>query len=80
MYDQALPYFENASKIAAATPDAGFPFTTNEQRVTALIGLRQLDAAQRLDDEIMARAEQENRLLHQSVALYLAAGIARSAG
>ena len=32
LYDQALPYFENASKIAAATPDAGFPFNTNEQR------------------------------------------------
>jgi hypothetical protein len=25
LYDQALPYFDNASKIAAATPDAGYP-------------------------------------------------------
>jgi CHAT domain-containing protein len=80
LYDQALPYFDNASKIAAATPGAGFPFNTNEQRVTALIGLRQLDAAQRLDDDIMAKAQQEKRLLHQSVALYLAAGIARARG
>jgi CHAT domain-containing protein len=80
LYDQALPYFDNASKIAAVTPDAGFPFNTNEQKVTALIGLHQLDAAQRLDDDILARAEQEKRLLHQSVALYLAAGIARARG
>jgi CHAT domain-containing protein len=80
LYDQALPYFDNASKIAAATPDAGFPFNTNEQRVTALIGLHQLDAAQHLDDDIMAKAEQQKRLLHQSVALDLAAGIARARG
>ena len=33
--------------------------------MTALIGLRQLDAAQHLDDEIMAQAEQEKGLLHQ---------------
>lgn len=80
LYDQALPYFDSASKIAAATPDAGFPFNTNEQRVTALIGLRQLDAAQHLDDDILARAQQEKKLLHQSVALYLAAEIARARG
>jgi len=80
MYEQALPYFENAWKIAAATPDAGFAFTTNEDRVMALVGLRQLEAAQRLDDEIMERAGKENRYLHQAVALYLAAGIARARG
>ena len=80
LYDQALPYFDNASKIAAATPAAGYPFTTNEQRVTALIGLRQLDGAQRLDDEILARAEQEKRFLHQALGLNLAGGIARIRG
>lgn len=80
LYDQALPYFDNASKIAAATPDAGYPFNTNEPRVTALIGLHQLDAAQHIDDEIMARAEREQRLVHQAVALDLAAGIARAHG
>jgi hypothetical protein len=37
LYDQAIPYFDNASKVAAAAPDAGFPFNTNEQRVTALM-------------------------------------------
>ena len=80
LYDQALPYFDNASKIAAATPDAGYPFTTNEQRVTALIGLRQLNAAQGLDDEIVTRAEQEKRFLHQTLGLNLAGRIARAHG
>ena len=80
LYDQALPYFDNASRIAAATPDAGFPFVTNEQLVTALIGLRQLDAAQRLDDVIMARAEQEKLIQHQVTALVLSARIAQARG
>ena len=80
LYEQALPYFDNASKIAAATPDAGYPFITNEQRVTALIGLRKLDAAQHIDDDILARAERDKRLVHQAFALDLAAGIARARG
>jgi hypothetical protein len=41
MYEQALPYFENALKISAAVPDAGYQFLVNEVRVTALIGLNQ---------------------------------------
>ncbi len=80
LFDQALPYFENVSKIAAATPDAGFPFNANEEKVTALIGLHRLDAAQRIDDDIMARAQQGNRLSHEAVALDLDAQIADSRG
>ena len=72
IYDHALPYFDSASKIAAASPDAGFQFNMNERRVMALTGLRQLDAAQRLVDEIMARAQQEGKFLHQAEALNLA--------
>ena len=80
LYDQALPYFDNASRIATVTPDAGYPYTTNEERVRALIGLRQLDGAQRLDDDILARAEREKRFLHQALGLNLAAGIAKVRG
>lgn len=80
LYEQALPYFDSASRIAAITPDAGFPFNTNEQKVTALIGLRQFDVAQHLDDVIMAQAKQEKLLEHQVVALILSAGIARARG
>jgi CHAT domain-containing protein len=80
LYDQALPYFDGASKIAAATPDAGYPFNTNEQRVAALIGLRQFDTAKRLEDDIMLRAERDSRFLHQAVAVRLAARIAKGRG
>lgn len=80
LYDQALPYFDKVSRIAAATPDAGFPFNANEERVTALIGMGRLDAAQRVDDAIMARAKQEKVLQHQVIALGLSAGIARARG
>lgn len=80
LYEQALPYFERALKIAAATPDVGFPFNTDEQRLTALIGLGQFEAAQRLDDAIVARAEQEKLPQHQIVALVLSATIADARG
>ena len=53
MYEQALPYFENALKISAAVPDAGYQFLVNEVRVTALIGLNRIDTAKRLADEIL---------------------------
>jgi len=48
MYEQALPYFDKALRIASATPDAGYQFLAYEQRLDALIGLKQFDAAQAL--------------------------------
>jgi CHAT domain-containing protein len=78
LYGQALQYLDGASRIAQATPDAGYPFTTSEQRIVALIGLGQLDAAQRTDDEVLARARQHNRVLHEAAAMNLAATIARA--
>ena len=78
MYDLALPYFDNALKIAAATPDVGYAFTTNEARLQTLIGLGQLDAAHRLADELLQQAQQRHRTEHQAVALVLAAQIARA--
>src|SRR6266404_1935074 len=39
MYEQALVYIENAIKIAGGIPDAGYPFTAQELRINALIGL-----------------------------------------
>ena len=54
MYEQSLAYVENANKIAASTPDAGYQFTAQEMRIEALIGLRQLDTAQRAVDELLS--------------------------
>ena len=76
MYDQALAYSENAIKIAAATLDAGYQFPAQEVRIAALIGLRQLDAAQRLDVAMLTRARETGRSSHEASALGLATGIA----
>ncbi len=78
MYEQALPYFDNALKIASATPDAGYPFLTYESRLEALIGLNQLDAAQRLDSDFLMHAQRQHRPAEQGVALILASQIARA--
>ncbi len=61
MYDQALAYLENATTIADGTPDAGYQFTAQELRVDALIGLKQLDVAQRVADDILTHARNAQR-------------------
>ena len=76
MYEQALPYIESALKIATAAPDAGYQFPTRELYVDALIGLKQLDSAQRVVDEAMARARETRRTVHEAIALGFAADVA----
>jgi tetratricopeptide (TPR) repeat protein len=76
MFDQALAYSENALKIATSIPDAGYQFTAQELRVEALIGLGQLDAAQRVTEELLAQAREAGRRSHEASALGLVADIA----
>ncbi len=78
MYAQALSYFDHALEIAEATPDAGYPFVTEESRLQALIGLRELDAAQLLDAEILTRVLQAHRRSQEAQALILASSIAEA--
>lgn len=78
MYEQALPYFDNALEIARGMPDAGYPFFTCEARLNALIGLNQLDAAQSLAAEVLMRARQQHRPEHEAEVLISAARIARA--
>lgn len=78
MTEQAPPYFDKALKIAAATPDSGYQFSTNEGRVDMLIRLGQLDNAQRLADELLVHAEQSHRAEHEADALEAKARIART--
>jgi len=54
-YDDSLGYFDKALKIAASTPDTGYPFLVNEGRLQAFRGMGNLDAAEQLADEIIAR-------------------------
>ncbi len=76
MFEQALTYAENAIKMAAAVPDAGYQFPAQELRIQALIGLGRLDAAQRLTDEMLTRARDSRRRAHEATGLALAADIA----
>jgi len=78
MTEQAPPYFDKALKIAAATPDSGYQFSTNEARVDMLIRLGQLDNAQRLADDLLIHAQQSHRAEHEADALEAIARIART--
>jgi CHAT domain-containing protein len=80
MYDQSLPYFDKALQIARATPDAGYPFTTYEQRLDTLIGLKQFDAAQVLAAEILKHAQELHRSAHQAQVLIQTSHLALAQG
>jgi CHAT domain-containing protein len=75
MYEQSLSYIANANKIAATNPDTGYQFTTQEMRIDALLGLRQLDTAQQAVDELLVRAREARRTGHEAIGITLAAGI-----
>jgi CHAT domain-containing protein len=76
MYEQAIPYIESALKIAAATPDVGYLFPTKELYADALIGLKQLDSAQRVVDDVLTHAREAHRVVHEAIALGFTADVA----
>lgn len=76
MYEQALPYLEKAISVASAIPDSGYQFAAQEFRLDALIGLKQFDAAQRIIEDLLTRARETRRTVHEANALVLAADIA----
>ena len=78
MYEQALALVENAIKIAKATPDTGDQFGLEELRIDVLIGLKQLDTAQRIDNEFLERAREADRAAHEATFYGLAATIAEA--
>src|ERR1035438_8390072 len=76
MYDQALSYFQNALVVASSTPEAGYQFLAHEGRLESLIALGQLDAAQRLADDMLSYARRNDRPGHEADVLILASRIA----
>jgi tetratricopeptide (TPR) repeat protein len=76
MYEQALAYLDNAIKIANLIPDAGYQFLAQELRIEALIGLRQLAAAQQVDEEVLTRARETGRTIQEATALGLGIKVA----
>lgn len=75
-YEQALAFVDNAAELAKRTPDVGYQYTAEELRVQALLGLQQLDNAQRANDELLSRAHEAHRGAHEATALALRAQIA----
>ncbi len=75
MFEQAVTYLENAVTIASGMPDAGYQFTAQEQRIEALIGLKQIAAAQRLANEALTRAREARRSAHEATIRILRADI-----
>ena len=76
MYDQALAYAENALKIAAGVPDAGYPFSAVEPRIQALIGLKQFKSAQEATEDLLKHAREARRVSHEAIALNMMAQLA----
>ena len=77
MYEQALPYLDNALRIAQTIPDAGYPFITQTARLNTLIGLKRFDTAQKVAEEILNNARQTHRGSQEAIALGLLGEIDR---
>jgi CHAT domain-containing protein len=75
-YDDALAYFDKALKIAAANPDTGYQFFIQQGRLQAMRGKGELDAAQRLADEILEEARTTHRYVKETIALITASTLA----
>jgi CHAT domain-containing protein len=75
-YALAIPYFDQALKLATATPDSGYPFVTYQGRVNALIGLKRLDEAQHSVDDMLSFARQRHGRSLEAAALVLDSRIA----
>ena len=78
MFEQAIPYFDNALKIVSTIPDAGFPFLASGSRAEALVGLNQFDAAQDLANTVIAHAKQKKVFGEEAAALTVISEIARA--
>lgn len=78
--EQALPYFEQALKISASTPESGYPFVTQEGRCAALVGLKRFSEAETLGTEILTKARDGGRSAHEAVALRTLASIQIAGG
>ena len=78
MHEQALPYLEHALTLASATPNAGYQFATQGARIRALLGVGQIDSAQKLADEVLLQAQQTRRIAHEATVLGILASIARA--
>ena len=77
-YDDALGYFDKALKIAAANPDAGYPYIVNEGRLQAFRGIGKLDAAEQLASEVIDQSRAKEKYVKETQALITAGTVANA--
>jgi len=80
MFQESLPYFDQALLLAGKTPDLGYPFFISEQKMGALFGLNQLPAAKALAAEMQNESERSHQLPEQAVSLVWVARLDLVAG
>ena len=68
-YGEALAFFERATKISRATPDAGFPFMAYEGKSDALVGLGRSEEAKEELMQALAVAKTNEKLGHETMIL-----------
>jgi CHAT domain-containing protein len=74
-YDQALEYLTKAADLVRSHPEAGYAFVTNEYRVEALVGLKNLVDAEALAKTVISEAAQRNKKVKEAQALITLARI-----
>ena len=75
-FDDALGFFDKALKVAASNPDAGYQFLIQQGRLQAFRGKGQLDLAQQVADELIAKARVKQRYVKETNALITASTVA----
>jgi CHAT domain-containing protein len=78
--EQALPYFEQALKMATSTPESGYPFLTQEGKCAALLRLKRFSEAEALGTEVLRNAREGGRSAHEAVALRTLASVQIAGG
>jgi CHAT domain-containing protein len=78
-FAEALPWFERAVKLTAATSGAGYPFVAYQGQIKVLIGLRRFDDARQSADAMLAFARKGNGRSLEAAVLVLESRIADAA-
>lgn len=78
--DQALGYFDKASRIVAASPDFGYPFFLETGRLQALRNLRRLEEAESLGARILDEARTRRKFVKEAQTLITLASVAEARG
>jgi CHAT domain-containing protein len=80
VHEQALSTLDEAFALASRTPDAGYQYTVQTLRIGSLAGIGRLKDAEKLADDVLVLAREENRTTHEANLLVAASDVARAQG